>query len=878
MATVYRAYQSNTRRYVAIKMILGGMVFNHHMRKRFVREAQLVTQLEHPHILPVYDYDASHNPPYIVMRYLEGATLEHIMQETTVPLDETAFMLNQVALALDYSHRQGIVHRDIKPSNIMLSSEGNTYLMDFGIARQQQEDQTQLTMSGMLVGTPAYMSPEQAHGNRDIDAKTDIYSLGVVLYQLVTGRLPFEGESATTIMYAHIHTPPQPPSQINPNLPPALDDIILKALAKSPNERYDSAHDMALAFTQTVGGATPRPTLLRDIASKYAAQLSSHRNDSKHKTEPSRIIWNTEEDAINTSLQPPSDKARANPSSLSRWVMGLVALLLLSASVSLFALMMRGRNTQPAPVVAVQNTAITAVVNTPTTAQETQAQFNTQLLVTDTETPTTSPTATNTQEPTPTDTQAPTPTPYPTTEPTLTALQMAGRPVYRNSDWTPVEQNINGVPMVLVPAGCFNMGGDLSEDEDPIHQQCFDTPFWIDKYEITRTAYQQCVNAGACEELLSYRGLEVNDRPITYISWLQTDAYCRWRGAYLPDEREWEYAARGPDSLKYTWGDTWEEGYAIYRDAPYEDGGAGPVGTRPNGVSWVGALDMLGNVWEWTSSNYGDATTNYNYPYNLAERINDSRDYVQSKTLRGGSYGFEAQYIYTYNRTYGSVDSYEMNIGGRCASSVNRLDVIIPESHSIASIPTEAPPPAPTIRPTATQNYAATQQAIVSATQYTYQQTTQAQAAQDAYSATVQAANAQQAQADIWHQQQTQSVLENTILATQQSVDIQQALNSRLVFEYPQDQQILNRNGDYLFQVYPVNYAQGYLWGVFQNDVMVWENLRDTGMLSGNSMGIAAGSDVHNRIRSGDNLTIVVKAAINGQWTEGTVVTIYLRD
>lgn len=756
MAAVYRAYQPNMRRYVAVKVILGGMVFNQDMRERFVREAQLVVKLEHPHILPVYDYNADHNPPYIVMRYLEGTTIEQVMHQTDVPLQETAFMLNQIGAALDYSHRRGVIHRDIKPSNIMLDPQGNAYLMDFGIARQQHDDRTQITMSGMFVGTPAYMSPEQASGNRAIDARTDIYSLGVMLYQLATGQLPFEGDSATTIMYAHMHTPPTPPSELNPHLSPEVDAVILKALAKSPDERYASAHELSLAFTQAVGGAAPLPTVLRDMATQSAAQMWVNRDDSKHQT------GRTYSSQVSPDNQPTGALSTKN-------ILWGVLALLIPVLGTLIALGIRDDNIEPPASVA--ELASIVGTDTPDTANLTLTAVNVELVNANatltaqvTDTATLVPSATVNNEPTntapppvPTDTSVPpTNTPVPaTSEPTLLPVQIASRPVYRNNDWSPVEQNINGVPMVLVPAGCFNMGGNNQADEAPIHQQCFDMPFWIDKYEITRSAYQECVDAGACDTVSTRSGLSADTQPVTYIQFYQINNYCQWRGAYLPDEREWEYAARGPDNLKYTWGNTWQEGYAAYGD---NSDTAMPVGSYPNGVSWVGAHDMLGNVWEFTSSGYEEGRITY--PYDSTASLHSLETLnPRPRAIRGGSYQWGAQYIYTYNRSYSYIGSTDFDIGGRCASMVNPADAVIPASHSLASVPTQAPPPAPTIPAvvptptfivvqvpptappqynsapqiqysTAEPNYDATWQAEMAVTQYASQLTQQAYSAQ----------------------------------------------------------------------------------------------------------------------------------------------------
>ena len=164
MATVYRAYHKNMDRHVAVKLIRPSILRDQIVRDRFQREAKLIAKLEHPHLLPVHDFDGEHDPPYIVMRFLEGGTLKQVMAAGELPEEETLYLLRQVASALDYAHRQGIVHRDLKPSNIMVDTEGNAFIADFGIARVEDVGED-LTETGAAVGTPGYMAPEQAKEN-----------------------------------------------------------------------------------------------------------------------------------------------------------------------------------------------------------------------------------------------------------------------------------------------------------------------------------------------------------------------------------------------------------------------------------------------------------------------------------------------------------------------------------------------------------------------------------------------------------------------------------------------------------------------------------------------------------------------------------------
>jgi len=190
MATIYRAYDPNVDRFVALKVLHRSIAGDPRSMERFQRESKLVIHLEHPHLLPIYDYSANHDPPYIVMRYLEGCTLSDVLDKVIPPLGEIAFMMRQIASALDYAHRQDVVHRDIKPSNILIDQDGNAFITDFGIARMMGiADGLTITHPGFTIGTPGYMAPEQSMEHARVDHRADIYSLGVLLFRLVACRI-----------------------------------------------------------------------------------------------------------------------------------------------------------------------------------------------------------------------------------------------------------------------------------------------------------------------------------------------------------------------------------------------------------------------------------------------------------------------------------------------------------------------------------------------------------------------------------------------------------------------------------------------------------------------------------------------------------------
>ncbi|WP_411149632.1 protein kinase domain-containing protein [Streptomyces sp. A30] len=252
MASVHLAYDAVLDRQVAIKTLHTELGREQAFRERFRREAQAVAKLTHTNIVSVFDTgeDALDGTtmPYIVMEYVEGQPLGSVLnadvrQYGAMPADKALKITADVLAALEISHEMGLVHRDIKPGNVMMTKRGVVKVMDFGIARAMQSGVTSMTQTGMVVGTPQYLSPEQALG-RGVDARSDLYSVGIMLFQLVTGRLPFDADSPLAIAYAHVQEEPVAPSSINRALPPAVDALIARALKKNPNERFPSAEAM----------------------------------------------------------------------------------------------------------------------------------------------------------------------------------------------------------------------------------------------------------------------------------------------------------------------------------------------------------------------------------------------------------------------------------------------------------------------------------------------------------------------------------------------------------------------------------------------------------------------------------------------------------
>ncbi|GGP99911.1 serine/threonine-protein kinase [Actinomadura coerulea] len=258
MAEVYRARDRRLDRIVAVKTLRSDLARDPTFQARFRREAQSAASLNHPSVIAVYDTGEDmigDTPiPYIVMEYVDGSTLRDLLRENRALLPDKALEITDGILrALDYSHRGGIVHRDIKPANVMLTRQHEVKVMDFGIARAMADTASTMTQTAQVIGTAQYLSPEQARGER-VDARSDIYSTGCVLYELLTGKPPFTGDSPVAIAYQHVREEPVPPSQVDPQIPQWADAIVLKAMAKEADHRYQNATEFRQEIQRVLQG------------------------------------------------------------------------------------------------------------------------------------------------------------------------------------------------------------------------------------------------------------------------------------------------------------------------------------------------------------------------------------------------------------------------------------------------------------------------------------------------------------------------------------------------------------------------------------------------------------------------------------------------
>ena len=247
MATVFKAYHASLDRYVALKVLHPAFLEDPNFLARFQREARLVAKLEHPGIVPVYDFAEHEGQPYLVMKYINGETLKALLNCGRLSVEEIWSVVEAVGAGLAHAHNEGILHRDIKPSNVLVATNGKMYIADFGLARIAQMGESTLS-SDMIMGTPQYISPEQAKGDKDIDNGTDIYSFAVMLYEMVVGQVPFNADTPFSIIHDHIYSPLPLPHLINPSVPDEVERVLLKALAKERADRYENVETLTQAF------------------------------------------------------------------------------------------------------------------------------------------------------------------------------------------------------------------------------------------------------------------------------------------------------------------------------------------------------------------------------------------------------------------------------------------------------------------------------------------------------------------------------------------------------------------------------------------------------------------------------------------------------
>jgi len=616
MAEVYKAWDDQRNYHVAIKVLREDLAEDREFDRRFRREAEALARLSHKNIVRFYGFEREGYLVFIVMDYVEGTTLRRRIFNADGPLsaDKVLSVVEQVVSALHYAHVQGVLHRDVKPGNIMIQPDGRVLVADFGIAKAADA----ATMTTVMPGTPAYMSPEQCRSEL-LDVRTDVYSLGVVVYEMLAGRRPFVGESEEAgtgstgerIRREQMHTSPPLLRRVNPAVSPLVETVVLRALAKEPEARFATVIEFWEAFHAALGLAIARreaPEAKVRVAAPAPpapvpepAQPPPPMVPVAEKPAPVGVPAPPQPSRL-PAAQPPLAAAPTFLAGLRRlpaWTCVMVLLVVVGGVVALLA---AGAG--------------------------------------------------------------------------LGEL-LASRPSLGDT-WT---RPADGMVMVYVPAGEFEMGSTQgASDEQPVHTVALDG-FWIDRTEVTNAQLAAFLNErdNQTEGGVTWLDLEDEncmiervggkhrpqsgyaDHPVIEVSWYGAKAYCEWAGGRLPTEAEWEHAARGPDGHTYPWGSdapTCER--AQFREC---SGRTVPVGSRPGGASWCGALDMAGNVWEWVNDWYDSDYYGRSPSRNPAGPSSGER-----RVLRGGSWEvYLTSSIRSANRYRVIPRVTERNFGFRCA-------------------------------------------------------------------------------------------------------------------------------------------------------------------------------------------------------------------
>jgi serine/threonine-protein kinase len=678
MGDIYRARRLHIGDTVAVKVLRPEVIDNQQTRQRFYREARAAAMLHHPNAVVIHDFgEDTDGTTYIVMELLDGQSLRQLLvEQSTIPVERTYNILRQACAALEAAHRSGIVHRDIKPDNIMLldthGEEDHVKLLDFGIAklRDQALDtlslEKNLTNVGTVIGTPHYMSPEQCQGD-PADARSDIYSLGVVAYEMLTGITPFLAKTPTGVAIKHVTEAPKPPTEIKADINASVEAVILKALAKDPGARQQTALEFSREFSQSLNttlnnnaatvidsgsagtqvfdplAAVPPPQSFTTIpftpaTGEQKPVMPTGHQKKQSGTKPvgpenAKNIYETQISALEgegtemlkapppitgkqqpTSPIPPAPASQPLPPAVTR--KSGIPLALVGAAVA------------GVIVLAVIGWLVISLLGGESSRTKDSGSE-----------------------------------PVATTQPSPTATA----PV------VPVAP----VGMVYIPGGDIQIGRDNGEeDEKPIHTVKLN-PFFIDETEVTNEQYQKFLEAASYAPPPIWGSPRYPEgtatQPVTDVTWVDAMAYARWANKRLPTEEEWEMAARGTDGRLYPWGAEPEADRANAMNRAGEKRKIENVRQFPAGASPYQIFDMIGNVWEWTASEY--------QAYPGGKIVPTDPGFRNLKVIRGGYFNSDLKNITaTSRRSYpatrvdwptGETPNY-VNTGFRCAQDATK--------------------------------------------------------------------------------------------------------------------------------------------------------------------------------------------------------------
>jgi serine/threonine protein kinase/formylglycine-generating enzyme required for sulfatase activity len=642
MGRVYRAWHIHIDQVFAVKILHTHLSSDQTALARFRKEARLAAQLHHPNVVAITDFGVTRDSgiAYLVMELLEGIELRDRLQKQKYLTCEEAFVIAyQTCAALHVAHTKGIVHRDLKPDNIWIlqTRDGAEQIkvFDFGIAKlSSSADSSKLTLQGMLVGTPYYMSPEQCRSEDALDARSDIYSLGVILYEMLTGMVPFRASTPLNVVFKHNSELPKPLRELRPEIPIEVEAVVLRALSKDPNLRQDSAAHLAQELEMALHEAGIRPRAM--------GVNTPHTPFSDHIVSPWPFNLNTPTTPVEFSSSPETERSlppqtpdavRATSDSGATKVLEPET----KPHARLFGMTIVGAATpQPTPMPA--DSGNFAVGRLTWTRLVTLADQNRQLTI-------------------------------------LVAASVIAVIVgviiiiIASGHKTPVifAGPVEPSPppgMVYVRSGSFKMGsndqhsyGNSRPEFGPVKVPAF----FLDQNEVTNEDYYQFVKATGRQPPSHWRNnrYPANEEqlPVYNVSWEDARVYALWVKKRLPREAEWEYAARGPDSRLYPWTGEWPPMRANLREygknRPVKVNSFGDLG-----ASWCSAYDMAGNVAEWVDG--------FLEPYPRATW----KVVPNAHIFRGGSCLDSKDSLLTINRGDDYAQQKMVYVGFRCAQDI----------------------------------------------------------------------------------------------------------------------------------------------------------------------------------------------------------------